>query len=226
MLTDIQHKHLVTTGRVTGIWYLTLAISGMIGFLYLHPQIYITNDPSKTLANLTDHETLARMRLLLEFVIVVTQALAAVWFYKLFHHINHVAAWALAIWGMMNSGVIMISAIAMGSAVEIANSSQAINEKVLIINLLLQLIQHSWSVGGLFFGLWLIPMGYIVVSSQRMPVWLGRILIIGGAGYLFNTFIKYMGVNEPWVGMLVLPATVGEFWMIGYLLIYGIRPKG
>ena len=78
-------------------------------------------------------------------------------------------------------------------------------------------------VGGLFFGLWLIPMGYIVISSGRMPMWLGRILIIGGIGYLLQTFIKSIGVQSSYLDMLVIPATVGELWMVGYLLIMCIR---
>ncbi|MDZ4714890.1 MAG: DUF4386 domain-containing protein [Cytophagales bacterium] len=224
MKEDQQQMELVRTARITGVWYLLLAITGMVGFLLLHSRIYVADDPSKTLANLTEHEMLARMRLLFELLIIVSQALAAIWFYKLFKDIRPVAAWALAAWGMMNAAAIMISAMAMGGALEVANSTQAVNEKVLMIQVYNQFIKNAWGVGGLFFGLWLIPMGYIVVSSQRMPVWLGRVLILGGAGYLASTFITYMGVRESWVEMLVIPATVGEFWMIGYLLMYGIRP--
>jgi hypothetical protein len=35
MNTDHQHKELVSTARLTGVWYLALAITGMIGFLFL-----------------------------------------------------------------------------------------------------------------------------------------------------------------------------------------------
>ena len=55
-----------------------------------------------------------------------------------------------------------------------------------------------------------------------MPVWLGRILMIGGIGYLLSAFIKYIRLDNPLLELLVIPATVGEFWMIGYLLIYEI----
>ncbi|MDZ7646750.1 MAG: DUF4386 domain-containing protein [Cytophagales bacterium] len=208
MNTDQQHKELVSIARIAGAWYLMLAVTGMVGFLLLHSRIYVTGDPSKTLANLVEHEMLARLRLLFEFLIVVSQALAAVWFYKLFKDIRHIAAWALAAWGMMNSAAIMISAMAMGGALGVANSTQAANEKLVLIQLFNQFIKHAWGVGSLFFGLWLIPMGYIVVSSHRMPVWLGRVLILGGAGYLVSTFITYMGMRGAWVDMLVLPATV------------------
>jgi len=220
-----QHKELVSTARMAGVWYLMLGITGMAGFLLLHPRIYVADDLSKTLENLTEFETLARTRLLFEFLIVVSQALAAVWFYKLFKDIRHVAAWTLAAWGMMNAAAIMISAMAMGGAIEVANSAHIVNDKLVMIQIFDQFIKNAWGVGSLFFGLWLLPMGYIVVSSKRMPIWLGRVLIVGGVGYILSTFIRYMGVNEPWVDILVIPATVGEFWMIGYLLIFGIRPS-
>lgn len=223
-MNDLKQSELVRTARLTGVWYLLLAISGMVGFMALHPQVYVTNDAAKTLANLTDSETIARMRLLSEFVIVVSQALAAVWFFKLFKDINHFAAWSLAAWGLMNAGAIMLSAIAMGGALEVAQSAQPLNEKLMLIQLLQQFIKHAWGVGSLFFGLWLIPMGYIVVSSQRMPVWLGRVLILGGIGYVLSAFISYAGVKAAWLDVLVIPATVGEFWIVGYLLIFGIRP--
>ncbi len=223
MKEEQLQKELINTARITGVWYLMLAISGMVGFLVLHSRVYVVNDPAKTLDNLITHEALARMRLLLEFLIVISQALAAVWFYKLFKDIRHVAAWSLSAWGMVNAVAIMISAMAMGGAIEVATGSMVLNEKLIMIQLFSQFINHAWGVGSLFFGLWLIPMGYVVVSSVRMPVWLGRVLMLGGAGYLLSAFIGYMGIKGAWVGMLTIPATVGEFWMIAYLLIFGIR---
>ena len=178
MNPDRRQKGLISTARITGVWYLMLAITGMVGFLVLHSRIYVTADPTETLENLVEHESIARTRLLFEFLIVVSQALAAVWFYKLFKDIRHVAAWALAAWGMMNAAAIMISAMAMGGAIEMANSTIVLNEKILMIRVFSQFIKHAWGVGSLFFGLWLIPMGYIVVSSRRMPLWLGRVLIL------------------------------------------------
>jgi hypothetical protein len=127
---------------------------------------------------------------------------------------------------MMNSAVIMVSAISMGAALEVATTSNlSLEYKVTSIQLLQLLSTNAWGVGSLFFGLWLIPMGYIIVSSKRMPVWLGRVIIIGGCGYLLSTFFKYLGFTNPFMEALVIPATVGEFWIIGYLLIYGIRPS-
>ena len=219
-----KQRDLIHIARVAGIWYLLLAISGILGFMVFHPQVY-SGDPVKTLANLTGPESLGKVRLLFELFIVLSQALAALWFYRLFKAISDWQAWAVGIWGMVNSVVIMISAMAMATAIQIANSDvQAFDDKILLIDLAGNLITHSWGVGGLFFGLWLIPMGYIVITSKRMPLWLGRILVLGGVGYILQTLTRYMGFTHSLLDMLTLPATVGEFWMIGYLLVYGIRP--
>jgi hypothetical protein len=226
MINDMEQEQLIKTARLTGVWYLLLAISGFLGFLVFHPKIFITDDPQKTITNLINFSSISRIRLLFELVIIVSQALAAVWFYKLFCNMNKWAASILGIWGTVNSVVIMVSAISMNSAIEIANSSStSIQDKTIAIQLLVNIITNAWTIGGLFFGLWLIPMGFIIISSERMPIWLGRILILGGLGYLLRTFISCTGVKSSINELLVIPATIGEFWIIFYLLIYGIRPK-
>ena len=224
MTTNDKQSQLVKTARTAGIWYLIMAISGILGFMIFHPQIFDSEYPQKTLTNLTDLESLARTRLLFEFAIIVSQALTAVWFYKLFKNINEWVAWTIGIWGTVNALAIMVSAISMSSAIEIASSTLTIENKVISIEILSGLIANAWGVGSLFFGLWLIPLGYIITSSRRMPIWLGRVLIIGGVGYLLSVLVNYIGIESPIIDYLAIPATVGEFWMIGYLLIFGIRP--
>ncbi len=224
MLGYEDQKQLMVTARLAGFWYLMMAITGILGFLVFHSQIFDA-DPNKTLSNLIEQESLARTRLLLEFGVILSQALTAFWFYKLFRGVNEWAAWAVGIWGMVNAVVIMISAIAMGSAIGIANASETVYDKVMLIELLSSLSTNAWGVGGIFFGLWLIPLGYIVTSSNRMPVWLGRTLILGGVGYVISVVIIYLVPENSFADYFTIPATIGEFWMIGYLFIFGIRPE-
>ncbi|MEP1151238.1 MAG: DUF4386 domain-containing protein [Balneola sp.] len=219
-----SHQSLKKDARITGIWYLSLAVFGVLGFLVFHPKVFITGDPAATLQNIIENESIIRTRLLLELAIVLSQVLAAVWFYKLFRPINEWAAWSLAIWGTVNAVAIMISALAMGSMINVAASSLVAEEQILLISVFHNVISNAWAVGSLFFGLWLIPMGYIVTHSRRMPVWLGYTLIIGGFGYILSTLLHYAGIEFSFADFLTIPATVGEFWMIGYLLIFGIRP--
>ena len=90
---------------------------------------------------------------------------------------------------------------------------------------LLRLISDAfWTVGGVFFGLWLVPMGWFILATGRMPRVLGGILIIGGAGYLVSAVLTAaLPGSTPVADMLSLPATAGELWMVGYLLSVGIR---
>jgi len=218
-----ENKQLILTARTTGIWYLLLAISGVIGFMVLHPQIFISDNPELTLANLTNHEGLARSRLIAEFFIVLSQSLTAIWFYKLFKDIDEWSAWSIGILGTVNAIVIVISAISIASAISASNSSMVLANQIMMIELLSYLGANAWGIGSIFFGLWLIPMGYVITISKRMPVWLGRILIIGGFGYLLSAILNYIGLDYSYASLLTVPATIGEFWLIGYLLIFGIR---
>lgn len=216
---------LLATARLTGLWYLLLAIFGILGFLWLHPLLFIAGDPELTLQNLTANPTQARARLALELGIVASQALAAVWFYKLFKDIHHWAAFATAGWGLLNAAAILVSGIAMGTAIDMAAyTGTSASEKLLVIEMLTQMAAKAWSLGGLFFGLWLMPMGYAVIQSGRMPLWMGRMLLAGGIGYILSTFLATLGISHVLVEALTFPATIGEFWMIGYLFAFGLRP--
>ncbi len=225
MIINTKHKHIIKTARITGLWYLLMAITGILGFMVFHSKIFVSGNPEQTVTNLIELQSTARIRLLLEFGIVITQALTAVWFFKLFKDTYKWEAWTLGIWGIVNAVVIMISAIAIASVIGIANAEiSVLEDKVLLIQMLQHIIANAWGIGGLFFGLWLFPMGYIVIQSKRMPIWLGRVIILGGIGYVVATFIRYSGIEFSLNKYLMLPATIGEFWMIGYLLIFGIRP--
>lgn len=220
----MEQKQASQTARLAGFWYLLLAISGMLGFLLFHGQIFVKDNPAQTINNLLQKESVASIRLVLKLIIIVSQSLAAFYFYKLFVKRDANAALALLIWGTVNAVLITISAISMSVVIDLAhNTTIALEEKLPLIQVLSNIVGHVWSVGGLFFGLWLLPMGYIVIKHKTMPTWLGYTLLLGGLGYLLQTFLKSAGYQNSYLGLLVMPATIGELWMIVYLLIWGIR---
>ena len=81
---------------------------------------------------------------------------------------------------------------------------------------------NLWLTGEIFFGLWLVPMGWLVLLSGWMPRPLGWILIVGGIGYVLGPFLAYLTDVRVAADLVVVPATIGEFWMIGYLLVRGV----
>jgi hypothetical protein len=78
--------------------------------------------------------------------------------------------------------------------------------------------------GALFFGLWLIPMGWLVLRSGVKPRLSGWILIAGGVGYGLSAYVTHLLPDaDALANGLTVPASIGELRMIAYLLIIGVR---
>ncbi|RIV38859.1 DUF4386 domain-containing protein [Micromonospora radicis] len=213
---------LIRTARTTGLLYLGLAIAGALGFLTIRPQLFAAGDPEATLAHLVGNESLARVAIMLELLVVLAQTGTAVWFYRLFRGVDTTAAGCIAAFGMVNAIAILGSAALLATATQVA--TEPFGDAAHTVQLLYLISGNLWVVGGLFFGLWLVPMGWCVLRSGWLPRPLGWVLVVGGGGYLLSTFVAYLAPNAKVVAdLLVIPATVGEFWILGYLIIVGVR---
>jgi hypothetical protein len=82
-------------------------------------------------------------------------------------------------------------------------------------------------VWGFFFGFHLILMGYLVAKSDLFPNILGILLILGGAGYLLQSFGTFLVPQfESLLATIVLVlATPSELAFTLYLLIKGVRDQ-
>lgn len=217
---------LVRTARTTGLLYLGLAITGLLGYMLIRNQLFVADAPVATLANLTQQESLARLGIVMEMGVVITQTLAALWFYRLFRRVDGFAAGAIATFGLINAVVILGSAAMLATALDVSqDASLTVAGGAAATTQLLYVISgHLWTVGGIFFGLWLIPMGWLARRSGWMPSLLGWILMIGGVGYIASALLSYALDNAgPALDLLTLPATIGELWMVGYLCLRGVR---
>ena len=217
---------IVRTARTTGLLYLGLAITGLLDYMIIRNQLFIAGDPGATLANLTQNEFLARLGIVMELGVVITQALVALWFYRLFKRVNPFAAGSIAAFGLVNAVAILISGALLATALDVGlDASLTVSGGTAATAQLLYVASgHLWTVGGIFFGLWLIPMGWLAQRSGWMPSLLGWILMIGGVGYVANALLSYLlphaGVA---VDLLTIPASIGELWMVGYLCLRGVR---
>ncbi|MFI5911394.1 DUF4386 domain-containing protein [Dactylosporangium sp. NPDC051541] len=213
---------LTRTARQTGLLYLGLAITGALGFLTIRPILFADGDPAATLANLAEHDLLARAGIALELGVVLTQALTAAWSYRLFRTTDPVAAAGIAAFGLVNAVAILGSTAALATAADVAQ--QHVGDAAAGVQTLYLLSANCWAAGNLFFGLWLMPMGLCVLRSGWMPQTLGRLLIAGGCGYVIAAFVTFLlPTADLATTLLAAPASIAEFWMIGYLLIRGAR---
>ena len=212
------------TARLTGAFYLGLALTGMLGFLLIRPQVFVSGESAVVLEALAGNLPLARLGLLLELGIVVTQVLTALWFFKLFRGVNSFAAGSLATLGLMNAVAILGSAASLSTAIQLAESSSA--DAAVQASLLIVLSEGFWAAGVVFFGAWLIPMGLLVMQSGFAWRWIGWVLVVGGIGYIASIVLVTLAPEATAVAdLLVIPATIGEFSIMLSLLIRGV-PAG
>ena len=157
---------------------------------------------------------------------MLTQALTAVWFYRLFRSVDNLAAGTFVAFGMVNAVAILGSAALLASALDVAGDASlaAPGGAAATVQLIYIISGHLWGVASIFFGLWLIPMGWLVLRSRWLPQPLGWTLIAGGVGYAVSAFVSYAFSNADLATqLLTVPATIGEIWIMGYLIIVGLR---
>ena len=214
------------TARTTGLLYLGFFITGIAGFMMIRAQLFAAGDPTGTLSNLMEHESLARVGIAMELGIVLAQALTAMWFYRLFRSVDAFAAGSLVVFGMVNAVAILGSAALLATALDVADDASlaVAGGSAATVQLLYVASGHLWGVAALFFGLWLIPMGWLVIRSRWMPQPLGWILVAAGVGYLLSAFVSYLFPNADLLTqLLTVPSTIGEVWIMGYLILVGVH---
>lgn len=215
------------TARMTGLCYLGLAVTGMLGFLVVRGRLLVEGDAAATAANLVDNEMLARFGIAMMFGVVLTQVLVALWFYRLYRGVDPFVAASLTAFGFVNAVTVLVGSMFSAAALDAAldASIAPAGDQASTALLLIELEGHAWGAGALFFGLWLIPMGVLTIRSGFMPRPLGWFLVAGGIGYLASAFVAYLApdAGSTVESVLVFPASVGEMWTIGYLLSIGIR---
>ncbi len=215
--------------RITGVLYLLYFVVGVVSSILVRGQIYSADDANLTFSHLVDRVSLARLDIVLELGIVAIQALIAVCFYRLFRTVDSFAAGALAAFGLVNAVAIMGSTAMVATAFDLAHNDAfpAASGAADSVQMLYVASEHFWGVGSLFFGLWLIPMGWLVIRSRWLPFRLGQVLIVGGVGYAISAFVtSAFGQADVVSFLLQVPSIIGELWMMGYLVAIGLHPQG
>ena len=80
---------------------------------------------------------------------------------------------------------------------------------------------------GLFFGLHLIILGYLVYRSGNHPRWIAVFMMVGSLGYLLESFSHFALAPNKVISVLVIIflsiVVVGEFSFAFWLLIKGLK---
>lgn len=94
-----------------------------------------------------------------------------------------------------------------------------------LVLMLLDTQHYGASAVSVFYGLWLLPLGYLAYKSSMFPKALGVALITVCVCYHANLLAAFLS-PDLWAviqGYVSIPIWVFELWMVLYLLIVGVR---
>src|SRR5262249_58286613 len=89
--------------------------------------------------------------------------------------------------------------------------------------LLVDLQHQGYVIAQVFFGLFLLPLGFLVFRSGWLPKAIGLALMVGAGGYVAGVALNFIPAVS---GAAVYPALVGglaELTFLVWLLVMGVR---
>lgn len=225
-------KTLKQTARLAGWLYLAFLLLGIFSFFYVPSKIYAAGDAGLTSTNMLANELLFRAGIAANLCGQVIFIFLLLVLYQLFNTINK--TWAVLMLALALVSVpIGFTIILTQTASLLLLSGEAFlkafdpGQLQALSMLFYELYNDEILVLGIFWGLWLFPLGWLVIKSGFMPKVLGIFLIIGCFAYLADSFTSLLApaLHKNIASFIALPVAVGEILMIGWLLIRGVRDE-
>lgn len=85
------------------------------------------------------------------------------------------------------------------------------------------LYQHGYMIGQIFFALWVLPLGVLIIKSSFIPKILGHLFIIETLFASTAVIVHFLVPNATLETVLMMPMMVAEFSFMFYLLIRGVN---
>jgi len=220
--------------RIAGVLYLLVFISGVFAQGFVLPKIYAAGDAATTAGNVVANSGLARIGVVADLFQATVFVFLGMTLYILLKHVHQSAARAMVVIVAIGSAIICLNDVFTFESVRVATESSyvaalgAAGSSALVL-LLLDIQHYGFYIAQIFFGLWLVPLGYLAYKSGMFPKALGVLLIVGGACLLVEMLATFLvpDFGEAKINVFVtIPSAVAEILMIGYLLVIGVKaPK-
>ena len=218
------------TTRVAGLLYLlVLVFVFFAGFVY--SSLVVTGDAAETAHKIMANEWLFRSGFVSDLVHQTCFLLLAWALYVLLKPVNKNLALLMVLFVLVAVAMQCINLLIQFAALELLSGAGYLtvfeaDELHAQVMVFLNLHNHGILIAQIFFGLWLLPLGYLVYKSGFFPRILGVLLMIGCFGYLLDFFQYFLFPNYEVItypGLAV--ATIAEFSLCGWLLIKGVETQ-
>ena len=206
----------IKIARQSGFLYLLLIPFGAFGILYIPAEITVIGDISATLNNIVEKELIFRLSILSALITQLIQILVVLSLYQLFKSVHQKAAQFMVISILIAVPIAMLNELNHYAVLFNLDNSE-------LVSLFLNLHEHGVFIAQLFWGIWLLPMGYLVYKSGFIPKIIGILLIIACFGYFIDSLVFLMGLD---IGIIISDFTfLGEIAITLWLIIIGVKQQ-
>jgi Domain of unknown function (DUF4386) len=213
-----------TQARIAGALYLGTSVFFVFD-VRVRSGIIKSGDATATADNIRASATLFRVALVADLLSWVGFLLMAFALYQLFKNVNQLSAFAMVILVAVMVTVGYLNGLNQYSALTIATSAkyttgfgQARSNELVFLFTNIQ--SNGFDIQELFWGLWLFPLGYLVIKSAYAPKVLGVLLILAGLSWTAEFFAIFLAPDLP--GFASIPG-LGELVFAVWLLVKGVK---
>lgn len=222
------------TARIAGLLYLIVVLAGIFSLAYVPSQIDVTGDAAATVRNIVANESLFRLGIVAGLICYTAFLLLPLALYRLLSPYGKQAAVLMVAFAVVSVPIAIAATLDKFEVLTLLSGAdylQAFGVEELQARVVWSLDAYGDGllVTQIFWGLWLLPFGYLVFKSGILPRVLGILLMLGCFGYLINFTgrVLFPGYAESGIaGFVRLPASLGEIGICLWLLVMGARePK-
>jgi hypothetical protein len=218
-------------GRVAGLLYVVASIPGFYALAYVPSKILVRGNATATASNITVHETLFRFGIVADLISQAMFIFVALALYELLKEVNRRQALAMLTLILVAIPIAFLNEVNSIAALVLVRGADFLSvfdksQRDALARLFLNLRGAGFDVAGIFWGLWLFPLGLLSYRSGSIPRILGVLLMIGCFAYLTNSFTslalpQYEDIVSRWISPIQAVELLFMFW----LLIMGAKPK-
>jgi hypothetical protein len=218
------------TARIAGLWYLGFTL-GPFYLLYVPSQTVVHNDAAATAARVLGHETLFRWGMLAETLGVIIFIGLSLALYRLFEDVDRHRARQLVALVLVSSALSLASVVFSATALLVIRDGAAIagfdeHTREAIGMLLISMHGQATGINQTFWGLWLLPFGWLVVRSRFLPRWLGYWLLLDGLSWVVVGITWFLVPDYSGVLFRYFqPVFLAELAAVLWLLIMGAKEQ-
>jgi len=217
------------TARLAGWLYIILIISGIYSFLFVHSSLVVSGDTATTVSNIMTSESLYRSGIVSWLISQTVFILLVLVLYKLLKPVNNNHAVLMVVFVLVAVPISFINELNKFAALILLSGADYLtaiagDQLHALVMFFLDLHDYGVNIDSMFFGLWLLPLGYLVFKSGFLPRVLGILLMIGWLGYMisFFTFFLAPSFNATIEPVFQITGT-GELLFPLWLLIKGVN---